>query len=59
MACAAAFRRAAVLAVAAIGPLTAGFAAVGPNYERPQMPRVAPHSRDPGGPGAATAADGV
>ena len=37
MACAAAFRRA-VLAVAAIGPLTAGCAAVGPNYERPQMP---------------------
>jgi multidrug efflux system outer membrane protein len=37
MACAAAFRRA-VLVVAAIGPLTAGCAAVGPNYERPQMP---------------------
>src|SRR5580765_3563401 len=37
MACAAAFRRA-LLAVAAIGPLTAGCAAVGPNYERPQMP---------------------
>jgi hypothetical protein len=30
-----------------------------PGDERPQMPRVAPHSRDPDGPGAATASDGV